>query len=172
MIGHFENSRAFLVSRYELEDEKDKGFLWDCFKKFRELVTPKNHYGDDLVLLWRDDFNELYNNYRKDAYHSIDELYEHRHALFCALTKMYDNYLTPLGSSVRCWKSMKHSDGTMFEDMFIVGMTIQKPDLTVEMITYHLPLNWWKKFNLKTYDFAPEWDGHTSKDVIERLLKL
>lgn len=107
-----------------------------------------------------------------DNYHSMEELYNHRHTLFCALTKVYDNYKTPLGSHVVCWKSKLHSDGTMFEGWFIAGMTVHKMDTTVEYITYHLPIEWWDKFNIMQYETAPPWDGHTSDDVIERLLRL
>jgi hypothetical protein len=107
-----------------------------------------------------------------DEYHSMDELYEHRYALFAALTKVYDNYKTPLGSHVVCWKSKLHQDGTMFENSFIAGMTVHKMDTTVEYITYHMPIEWWDKFDIMQYEHAPEWDGHTSEDVIERLLRL
>lgn len=93
-------------------------------------------------------------------------------ALFCALVKVYDNYKTPLGSHVICWKSKLHFDGTMFNNSFIVGMTIQKIDTTIEYITYHLPLDWWDKFNVMELRVAPPWDGHTGKNVIERLVKL
>ena len=55
-----------------------------------------------------------------DEYHSMEELYQHRYALFCALVKVYDNYKTPLSSHVVCWKSKLHDDGSMFDDSFIV----------------------------------------------------
>jgi hypothetical protein len=107
-----------------------------------------------------------------DGYHTFSELYEHRYALFCALVKAYDSYKTPLGSAVTCWKSKLHSDGTMFDDSFIVQMIVRKLDGTKEQISYHLPLSWWNKFTCMRIDKAWEWDGHTSKDVIERLLGL
>jgi hypothetical protein len=107
-----------------------------------------------------------------DGYHTFSELYEHRYALFCALVKVYDAYKTPLGSSVTCWKSKLHSDGTMFENSFIVQMVVRKLDGTKQQISYHLPLSWWDEFTCMSIDKAWEWDGHTSKDVIERLLRL
>lgn len=107
-----------------------------------------------------------------DDHHSIDELYQHRHALFAALVKLYDDYKTPLGSHVVCWKSKLHSDGTMFDGWFIVGMTVNKMDTTVEYISYHLPMDWWDKFNCMQYETAPPYDGYTSANVIERLLRL
>lgn len=107
-----------------------------------------------------------------DGYHTMDELYNHRYALFCALVKIYDNYVTPLGSRIRCWKSHYHADGTMFEDSFIAGMEVMQFDGTKEQITYHLPMDWWDKFKVIHLIIAPEYDGHTSEDVIERLMKL
>jgi hypothetical protein len=107
-----------------------------------------------------------------DEFHSMDELYEHRLALCVALFKYFDNYVTPLGSRVKCWKSKQHSDGTMFDDYFIVGMTVTEFEGPPRQITYHYELKHWDKFNIIELSKAPEYDGHTSKDVIERLLKL
>lgn len=107
-----------------------------------------------------------------DGYHTMDELYNHRYALFCALIKIYDNYITPLNTSVKCWKSKLHSDGTMFEGNFIVGMTIKEFSGPPSYITYHLPLDWWNKVKVMEIQMAPMYDGHTNDDVIERLMKL
>lgn len=107
-----------------------------------------------------------------DGYHTMDELYNHRYALFCALVKIYDNYLTPLGSRVKCWKSILHHDGSFIEESFIAGMEVIQFDGTKEQITYHLPMDWWDKFKVINLINAPEYDGHTSDDVIERLMKL
>jgi hypothetical protein len=107
-----------------------------------------------------------------DGYHTMTELYEHRYALFCALVKVYDGYKTPLGCNVTCYKSKLHPDGTSFYGWFIVMMIIHKLDTTIEQISYHLPIEWWDKFNIMALNRMFEWDGHTSSDVIERLLKL
>lgn len=107
-----------------------------------------------------------------DGYHTMSELYEHRYALFYALVKVYDDYITPLGSSVTCIKSKLHHDGTMFDDSFIVMMGILKMDTTRIQISYHYPLSWWDKFNIMEMDRAPKWDGHTSDDVLKRLMEL
>ena len=115
-----------------------------------------------------------------DGYHTMEELYEHRHRLFIALMKIYDNYITPLDCKVRCWKSKIHEDGTMFEGWFIAGMIVEQvPSFMVQsegrppyQISYHLPLRYWHLVNVTERVRAPEWDGHTSKDVLERLLRL
>lgn len=107
-----------------------------------------------------------------DGYHTFSELYEHRYALFIALCKVYDNYITPLSTRVKCWKSRLHDDGTMFDNSFIMGMTITEFTGPVSYITYHLPLRLWDKVNLIELSHAPAYDGHTSSDVIGRLMKL
>jgi len=107
-----------------------------------------------------------------DGYHTMSELYEHRFALFAALVKIYDNYITPLGSRVMCAKSKLHYDGTMFDGWFIVIMVIHNMDTTSQQITYHLPMSWWDKFNIIERERMWVWDGHTSDDVIKRLLEL
>jgi hypothetical protein len=107
-----------------------------------------------------------------DGYHTMEELYLHRYELFLALVKIYDNYITPLNTRVKCWKSKFHDDGTMFDDSFIVGMTItefEKPDT---QITYHMPLRYWHLFNVMELEKAPPYDGHSSSEVLRRLRKL
>jgi hypothetical protein len=108
-----------------------------------------------------------------DGHHTMSELYEHRFALFTALIKAYDSIITPLGpTSVYCWKSRYHHDGTMFDEWFIAGISKRNLDRTETHITYHLPKEWWDKLSCIEIMAAPIWDGHTSKDVIQRLLKL
>lgn len=107
-----------------------------------------------------------------DGHHTMEELYNHRHALFCALVKVYDSWVTPLRSTVKCWKSKLHSDGTMFEGWFIAGIEFNTFDKGAKQITYHLPLEWWGKLKCISIERAPEWDGHDSSEVIKRLLEL
>ncbi len=94
-----------------------------------------------------------------DGYHTFDELYDHRCLLFIALA-------TTPSNAGHAWKSLKHSDGSEWEGWFIAGLNLRN-DTT---ITYHLPIKYWDLcFALETLDNAPEWDGHTSQDVLERL---
>lgn len=135
---------------------------------FRVTTVIESTPSDDLSITYESDDNVLNVS---DGFHSFSELYEHRHALFCALCKVYDGYITPLGSRVSCFKSKLHFDGTMFDDSFIVFMLISNGE-TREQISYHLPIEWWDKFKLMTTDKAPKHDGHTGEDVIERLGRL
>lgn len=95
-----------------------------------------------------------------DGYHTFDELYEHRHALFIALC----HKLKP----GRCWKSRLHDDGTIFYGMFIAGIDLGGG----KQITYHLPNKLYKQLKVPSRRTAPRFDGHTSDDVLERLKEL
>lgn len=94
-----------------------------------------------------------------DGYHTFDELYHHRAVLFSVVVEYF---------ATRAWKSKLHADGTMYEGMFIVG--IETPD---GQATYHYDVEpYWDMFRCKEIDRAPEWDGHTPDQAIERIGKL
>ena len=93
-----------------------------------------------------------------DGYHTFNELYDHRAALTAALFKSLPRDTV--------YKSKKHHDGTMYDGMFIVGANLPG----IGEISYHYDLDpWWDVFNIREVENAPEWDGHTPNDVIERL---
>lgn len=104
-----------------------------------------------------------------DGYHTMGELYDHRHALFIALCKALLNDGT---RPIDVWRSKQHyigADGKsegMYPDSFILGIG-SKPG---SQITYHLPLLYWDETDFaETLEHAPQWDGHSSLNVIERL---
>jgi hypothetical protein len=107
-----------------------------------------------------------------DGHHTMSELYEHRYALFCALVKIYDNYITPFNSRITCYKSRLHHDGTMYPGWFIVMMVIKQFEGPTKQISYHLPLKWWDKFKIMELASMWEWDGHDSNEVLKRLGEL
>ena len=86
-----------------------------------------------------------------DGYHTFDELYEHRMVLFSIICNQNKD---------EGWKSLLHSDGTMFDDYFIVG--IKTP---LGQYTYHYHMDNWDTFNVKELEKAPEWDGHKPSDI-------
>lgn len=86
-----------------------------------------------------------------DGSHTFDELYYHRMVLFAVLCNTHKE---------RAWKSLRHDDGTMYDDYFIVGI-----DTPEGQFTYHYHIDHWDKFDTKMVDYAPEWDGHTSNDI-------
>lgn len=94
-----------------------------------------------------------------DGYHTFNELYHHRAVLFSVVVANYPE---------RAWKSKKHHDGTMFDGMFIVGI-----DTPTGQATYHYDIDpYWDMFDCKVLENAPEWDGHSSAQAIERVGKL
>lgn len=101
-----------------------------------------------------------------DGYHTFKELYQHRDSLFIALCKQ----ISMNSGYGYVWRSKLHSDGTMFDGYFIMGMGTDKHK--GKQITYHMPLAEWDQAevgNVATLDMAPEYDGHTPEDVLERL---
>ena len=100
-----------------------------------------------------------------DGYHTFDELYEHRCLLFCMLLTLI-SVDVPTGFDLECWKSKQHSDGSSFDGWFIAGMS----GTLLDPVTYHLPDRMWNFLSsVQTLEKAPQWDGHTSQDVIKRL---
>lgn len=100
-----------------------------------------------------------------DGYHTFEELYEHRIRLFIELCKS----ICKLNKS-EIWCSVFHSDGSKFDEWFILGIGKEKGT----QITYHLPARFWSEVCefAKVLKKAPEFDGHTSYDVLERLSEL
>lgn len=97
-----------------------------------------------------------------DGYHTFGELYDHRIDLFIQLCKWL-----PFDRDI--WRSKKHSDGTEWDGWFIMGVGTEQGD----QISYHLPMSKWDECSdIPELEKAPEWDGHTSSDVLERLKQL
>lgn len=93
-----------------------------------------------------------------DGYHTFNDLYHHRAMLFSVIVKDHKE---------QAWKSLNHHDGTMFENMFIVGI-----DTPAGQYTYHYNIEpYWDLFDCKVLYNAPVWDGHKPSDI-DRLLYL
>ena len=106
-----------------------------------------------------------------DGYHTFDELYDHRITLYIALCKhKHDLYAIENPGKHKVWRSKKHSDGSVWDGWFILGIGTEKG----KQITYQLPLERWEETNHFAEDLeqAPEWDGHTPADVLERIKAL
>lgn len=94
-----------------------------------------------------------------DGYHTFNELYHHRAILFSIIVKAFPD---------KTWKSKQHNDGTMYDGMFIVGI-----DTPEGQATYHYDIDpYWGMFECRELERAPEWDGHTPAQAIERIRKL
>ena len=86
-----------------------------------------------------------------DDSHTFDELYRDRAHLFAAVCNQNPD---------SAWKSKLHSDGTMFNGYFIVGIETE-----YGQFTYHYEMRYWDLYKVKEIKNAPEWDGHTSSDI-------
>lgn len=101
-----------------------------------------------------------------DQYHTMHELYQHRMALTIALfhawhaSRLYTNY--------KVSKSKMHHDGTMFEGGYFVVVA----ETSKGQISYHYKLKHWDEFKIPEVERAPEWDGHSSLQTLERLSQL
>ncbi len=99
-----------------------------------------------------------------DGYHTFDELYAHRSILYIALCR----FLSQEGIQF-VWRSRNHADGSMFPNMFILGIDRRKG----YQITYHLDMKYWDDCDFaETLKKAPKWDKHTPEDVLVRLALL
>ena len=95
---------------------------------------------------------------------TLNTLYDHRNTLYIALCRTLSKHLNHY-----IWRSKKHSDKKTEDGWFILGINESKG---IQM-TYHLPISKWKETSFaQTLPFAPEWDKHTSADVLMRLKKL
>lgn len=114
-----------------------------------------NEYWDDHAIpMSIQDIGEF-----SDGYHSFNDLYEQRLYLSAALFNTFKE---------KAWKSTRHSDGKPCFDgeYFIVGI-----DTPEGPYTYHYEMAHWALFDVAILNCAPEWDGHTDKDV-GRLMSL
>lgn len=139
------------------------GLLFDVvhFKRNQE-----KHTGKDLTLRFTK-FREITDclvtdgnlgNF-SDGYHTFNELYHHRAILFSIICNNYKDL---------AWKSKLHNTGDMYDGMFIVGI-----DTPEGQARYHYDVDpYWDIFDVKELDKAPEWDGHSSSEAIERLRSL
>lgn len=98
-----------------------------------------------------------------DGYHTFEELYDHRVALFIELCKHNKD---------NAWYSDRHSDGSeAFGYPWVIIGINDKPNC---QITYHVDKERYEFFDkvreeIKFVKFAPTYDHHTPADVIFRL---
>lgn len=93
-----------------------------------------------------------------DSYYTINELYEHRLALFKIIAHTYSNL---------AWKTKTHYDGSMFDDSFLAGITTPLGNAT-----YHFKSEHYSEFFITEIDKEPKYDGYTPDDVLNRLNSL
>ena len=98
-----------------------------------------------------------------DGYHTFKELYEFRKLYNAALFHEWAE-----NGKVEVYKSKRHFDG---EECFGGGWFIVMIDTPFGQISNHYENKYWDEFHCEEKEIADEWDGHTEKDVLERLMK-
>lgn len=102
-----------------------------------------------------------------DGYHTFAELYDHRITLYIALARIIEREIEGVERII--WRSKYHSNGELCfgtGTQFVLGIGTE----TGKQITYHIPIERWNETGFaETFERAPEWDKHTSADVLERI---
>lgn len=97
-----------------------------------------------------------------DGYHTYNELYEYRMLYNAALFNEFAKQGT-----YDVHKSRKHSDGEYpFGDS---NWFIVMAELPTGQISNHYEMKDWDKFQIPEKPLANKWDGHSPRDVAERL---
>jgi len=102
-----------------------------------------------------------------DGYHTFGELYEHRIRLYMELCRSLVK-LRDVGqiSYHKVWAFVENES----DEWFLLGINTEEG----KQITYHLPARFWNEVCefAKVLTAKPEFDGHTSADVLQRLQQL
>lgn len=96
-----------------------------------------------------------------DGWHTFKELYEYR--------LLYNSMLFNEWASRGLYdvhKSVRHHDG---EECYGGGYFIVQAQLPTGQISNHYTLEHWDMFKIPTRSRAAVWDGHTYKDVVDRV---
>lgn len=146
----------------EVEISKDKETNKDLVNK--DLVNKVTIINDIIKMDLKDDEVENVS----DGYHTFNELYSHRILLFLLVMKL----LAKQEGEGVVWWSENHHDGPSYSGWLICGIYKEEG----KQITYHIPSSY-KEFllkceNIEHLDKAPEFDGHSSDDVLDRLENL
>lgn len=93
-----------------------------------------------------------------DGYHTFNELYDHRNALFVNIVLAHPDM---------AFKTWKDHDGHKQDGWCIVGLNTPHGQ-----ISYHLRAGYWHILDIRKIEYNADYDKHDGGDVIARLLKL
>ncbi len=168
-LYHLKGATVFFITVFELLEMSDqelqhpemnlterKVYLID------ERLPNKEEAVNEIIKATKLDTNKI-----SDGYHTFEELYDSRIELYIALCKKVSE--TTHGRIHPVWRSTKHSDGTEYDGWFLLGIGTAAG----KQITFHLPINRWPDTMFaRTFTIAPDFDGHTTKDVLQRLKEI
>ena len=141
----FQEYTRNLIEDYDDRENRIVDFAEDILKAIMNVIKT-----EEVIEI---------NGETSDGYHTFNELYHHRAVLFSIIVKAFPD---------KTWKSKQHNDGTMYDGMFIVGI-----DTPEGQATYHYDIDpYWGMFECRELERAPEWDGHTPAQAIERIGRL
>lgn len=156
-------------SRKKAESNIDNYVAWYA----EDLVEKEDREVVEVQEILTDDIGSV-----SDGYHTFDELYEHRVTLYIAFCRVIASQADVKLCSVdsvpysvlhperSIWRSKVHSNGSSFEGWFVLGIGRTYGN----QITYHIPMKYWDDTEFAdTLDKAPEYDGHSSQDVLQRI---
>ena len=101
-----------------------------------------------------------------DGYHTFNELYEFRKLYNAALFNEWAKQ-----KKYKVHKSLHHADEP-HEPIFGGGWFIVMAELPTGQISNHYEIEDWDLFDIPETPVAQAWDGHTAKDVADRLSHL
>lgn len=126
--------------------------------EYKELINSMIKWGKDNVSTFEE--NEL-----SDGWHTFNDLYEFRKLYNAALFNEW-----ALSNKYEVHKSIRHNDG---EYCFSGGWFIVVAILPLGQISNHYKMIDWDLFDIPAKDKALyPFDGHTPKDVMDRLSNL
>ena len=151
-------------------------------KRIHDMIKQGSDFGEDLppLLIHFEQAKEMdkVTEDTSDGYHTFKELYEFRKVynavLFNEWGKIYNGKfeqgIMDFKPKYDVHKSWKHNDGEL---CFGGGWFIVVAMLSSGQISNHYPASDWDLFKIPEVEKAKyPFDGHTSEDVIERLLNL
>lgn len=136
--------------------------VFACFCVIISTIRDKTGHNNENNYSKEANMNQYYSKEVKlnqsDGFHTFDELYYHRTALFACL-------ISTCQDKTKTFKSHKHHTGDMYDGYFIAGIKTSEG-----WCTYHCQEKWWPLFDCPELEYAPEWDKSTPSDSIHRLM--
>lgn len=153
-------SKAYLVPS-EMIDKYGDVYPFNQILK----VSPKIVFPGSLQK--KDQRPEISSVDISDGYHSFRDLYAHRNRLFIELCRMISMH----HKHNMAWCSLYDSEGKKEEGWFLMGVFDNRDQKVMKDIAYHIPIAFWDEAAsfCEVMEVAPEYDGYTAFDVLQRL---